>query len=109
MHSLFIRYRLRGGTEAEHAELREALTPALTAVPELMSLSWLSNGAIGHYGGFFIFERKPAFDAFVSSELYEVFRSQPAIRGLSADDFSVEQTSAGQGRRPTRMERRGGR
>ena len=107
MHSLFIRYRLRRGTDVEHAELRDALTPSLTAVPELLSLSWLSNGAVGRYGGFFVFERKSAFDAFVSSELYEAVRSQPAIRGLRADDFSIERASDGQGPRVSLTEGEG--
>jgi hypothetical protein len=90
MHSLLINYRLRPGTEVEHAELRESLTPALSSVPELLSLSWLSNGAVGHHGGFFVFERKPAFDAFGSSEPCELFRSQWVICGRQADDLSVD-------------------
>jgi hypothetical protein len=90
MHAFFIRYALRGVTPAEHGELSTQLAPALAAVSGLRSLTWLSNETTGHYGGFYVFEHKPAFDAFVASELYEALRSQRAIRGLTASDFSIE-------------------
>jgi Putative mono-oxygenase ydhR len=66
------------------------LAPALTAVPGLLSLTWLSNEATGRYGGFYVFRHKPGFDAFVASELYEALRRQRTIDALSACDFSIE-------------------
>lgn len=90
MHALFVSYGLRGATAAEHAELCAQLAPAFAAVPGLASLVWLSNEATGRYGGFYTFEHKPAFDAFVASELYETLRSHGTIDGLRASDFSIE-------------------
>jgi hypothetical protein len=52
------------------------LAPALAVVPGLESLGWLSNESAGRYGGFYLFEHKPAFDAFVSSELYDAVHTQ---------------------------------
>jgi hypothetical protein len=90
MHAFFVSYGLRGATAAEHAELCAQLAPAFAAVPGLVSLVWLSNEATGRCGGFYAFEHKPAFDAFVSSELYETLRGHRAIDELTACDFSIE-------------------
>jgi hypothetical protein len=90
MHALFVNYGLRGATPGEHAELCAQLAPAFAAVPGLISLVWLSNDATGRYGGFYIFEQKPSFDAFIASELYEALRSHRAIDGLTTSDFSID-------------------
>jgi Putative mono-oxygenase ydhR len=93
MHALLVSYGLREATAAEHAELRAQLAPALAAVPGLGSLAWLSNEPVGRYGGFYVFEHKPAFDAFVASELYDAVHTQRAIDGLAVGDFSIEYIS----------------
>ena len=90
VHALFVSHGLRGATAAEHAELCTQLAPALAAVPGIVSLTWLSNEATGRYGGFYVFQSKPAFDAFVASELYEALRTQRTIDALLASDFSIE-------------------
>lgn len=90
MHALFVSYRLRGATAAEHAELCAQLAPAFAAVPGLVSLTWLSNEATTRYGGFYVFRDKPAFDAFVASELFDALRSHHAIDELTAGDFSID-------------------
>ncbi len=82
MHGLLIEYELNGTTAVEHAELSTALTPALAAVRGLVSLTWLSNETTGCYGAFYVFEQKPAFDAFVAGELYEALRSRNPFAGL---------------------------
>lgn len=100
MHALFISYDLHGVTAAEHAELSAQLAPALAAVPGLVSLTWLSNEATGRYGGFFVFEHKPAFDVFIASELYEALRGRAAVRDLTAAEFSIERISTSLPREP---------
>lgn len=90
MHALFVTYELRGATAAEHAELCAQLSPAVAAVSGLVSLGWLSNKTTGRYGGFYVFQDRPAFDAFVASELYEALHTQRAIDDLKASDFSIE-------------------
>jgi hypothetical protein len=90
MHALFVSHGLRGTTAAEHAELCAQLSPAVAAVSGLASLGWLSNETTGRYGGFYVFRHKPAFDAFVASELYEALRTRRTIDALSASDFSIE-------------------
>src|SRR5918994_7281865 len=88
VYALFVSHGLRGATAAEHTELCAQLAPALAAVPGLLSLTWLSNEATGRYGGFYVFQSKPAFDAFVASELYEALCRQRTIDALLASDFS---------------------
>jgi hypothetical protein len=83
MHGLLVEYELIGATSVEHAELSTALTPALAALRGLVTLSWLRNETTGRYGVFYVFEQKPASDAFVASELYEALRSRHSVRGLS--------------------------
>src|ERR671934_2945247 len=90
MRALVATYCLADGTsEPEHAELCEQLAPAFAAFPGLASLTWLSNGSTGCYGGFYVFETKAAFDRFVASELFETLRSHRSLRSLSTSDFAV--------------------
>jgi hypothetical protein len=100
MHALFLSYGLQGATSVEHSELCGQLAPALAAVPGLVSLTWLSNEMTGRYGGFYIFEHRPAFDDFVASELYEALRTQRAVRRVTTADFSVEPLATGVTRGP---------
>ncbi len=102
MHALFVSYRLRGVTAAEHAELCAQLAPAFAAVPGLVSLTWLSNEATARYGGFYVFRDKPAFDAFVASELFEALRSHRAVGELTATEFQVDQRPTALTRGPAR-------
>jgi hypothetical protein len=89
VHALVVTYRLRGATAPEHAELREELAPALAAVSGLRSLTWLENDATGSYGGFYLFEDRPAFDAFVASELFGLLHSQPGVTEVTTSDYAV--------------------
>ena len=90
MHALVFTYCLADGTsEGEHAELCEQLAPAFAAFPGLASLTWLSNGSTGCYGGFYVFETKAAFDRFVASELFETLRSHASLRDLRSSDYAI--------------------
>jgi hypothetical protein len=106
MHGLLVEYELIGATSVEHAELSTALTPALAAVRGLVSLIWLSNETTGRYGALYVFECKPAFDAFVAGELYEALRSRHSVSGLIARDFSVQQVSGSSVSTPSHLHRR---
>ena len=95
MHALSVTYRLEDATRAEHAELLAELAPAFAAVPGLVSQTCLANADVGSYGAFYVFAAKPAFDAFVASELYDATVSHPSIRDVAASDFSVELVTTG--------------
>lgn len=88
MHALVVTYGL-GVTHAEHAELRSELAPAIDAVPGLVSQTPLENRDTGHFGAFYIFESRAAFDRFVASELYGTTYSPPRATGVTASDFSI--------------------
>jgi hypothetical protein len=102
MHALFVSYRLRGATAAEHAELCAQLAPAFAAVAGLVSLTWLANQATARYGGFYVFRDKPAFDAFVASELFEALRSHRAVDELTGSEFEIDQRPTALTRGPAR-------
>src|ERR671930_2608443 len=90
MHALVATYCLADGTsEVEHAELCEQLAPAFAAFPGLASLTWLSNGSTGCYGGFYVFETKAAFDRFVASEPFETLRSHASVCDVTTHDYLV--------------------
>ena len=57
---------------------------------QLVSYTWLSNETTGRYGAFYVFQSKPAFDAFVASELYDMLREHRTVDDLTASDFSIE-------------------
>ena len=90
MHALVVTYCLADGTsEVEHAELCEQLAPAFAAFPGLASLTWLTNGDTGCYGGFYVFDTKSAFDRFVASELFETMRAHGSLRSVTTSDFAI--------------------
>jgi hypothetical protein len=88
MHALLVTHGL-GVTQAEHAELRSELAPAIDAVPGLVSRTALENRDTGVFGAFYVFESRAAFDRFVSSELYCATHGTPRVVGLTASDFSI--------------------
>jgi hypothetical protein len=108
MHALFVSHELRGATAPEHAELCAQLAPAVAAVPGLVSLTWLSNETTGRFGGFYVFEHKSAFDAFVASELYETLRAHRTVDDLRASDFSIEAVPTALTRGPAGRPHEGG-
>lgn len=90
MHALLVTYSLERSTASEHAELGEALAPAIAAVPGLIDHTRLVNEATGRYGAFYVFETRPAFDRFVASELFAALCSNHAVRDYVASDFAVD-------------------
>jgi hypothetical protein len=88
MHALVVTYGL-GVTQAEHAELRSELAPAIDAVPGLVSRTPLENTDTGVFGAFYVFESRAAFDRFVASELYGTTYAAPRAAGVTASDFSI--------------------
>lgn len=77
MHALFISYALRDSNPVQHAELCERLAPAVSAVPGLVSKTWLANAEAGRFGGFYVFESKAAFERYVAGELFDMLTSLP--------------------------------
>jgi hypothetical protein len=88
MHALVVTHGL-GVTQAEHAELRSELAPAIDAVPGLVSRTPLENRDTGVFGAFYVFESRAAFHRFVSSELYGATHGAPRAVGVTASDFSI--------------------
>jgi hypothetical protein len=91
VHALVFLYGLEGATAAEHGELCEQLAPAFAAFPGLRAALWLTSDAAQRYGVVYVFHGRSAFDAFVASELFEAFRSQPSIVSAAAFDFVVSE------------------
>lgn len=89
MHALVMTYALNGAQATEHAELCAQLEPAFAAVPQLLSHTWLANRHTGRFGAFFIFADRPAFDAFIASELFAAFHSHAAIRDATTSDYAA--------------------
>lgn len=87
MHAFVVTYCLDGLAAAEHAELSEQLSPALDAVPGLISRTPLENRDTGRFGAFFVFETKASFDRFVASELYGA--TYDARLGVTASDYAI--------------------
>jgi hypothetical protein len=85
MHALIMTQSLDQAKIAAHAELYEEVSPAVTAVRGLVSLTWLVNLETSSAGGFYLFERKSDFDRFVASELFDLLKDSNA----SMSDFAV--------------------
>jgi hypothetical protein len=89
MHALFVTYNLRDSDPAQHAELCEQLAPAVAAVPGLLAMTWLTNSQTGHFGGFYVFASRAAFERYVASELFDTLLSPRSVRNVTTSEFSV--------------------
>jgi hypothetical protein len=91
LHALVLTYGLRGKTTdpAAYEELSEALAPAFAAVPGLVSEVWLASRSRNRFGGFYLFDSRASFDAFVAGELFGTVWSHRGLTDRQADDFEV--------------------
>jgi len=92
MHAQLITYQLRDITQADYLkQMVEPDAPVLANVPGLISKVWLADEAKNSFGGFYLWENKPAMDAFMHSDLVKAVVSRPFVHNVSSVDFEVNQ------------------
>ena len=95
MHAQFITYQLQDISQAEYLKrMVEPDAPVIANVPGLISKVWLADEEKNTFGGFYLWENKPAMDAFMHSDLVKAVVSRPFVKNVASVDFEVNQTAS---------------
>ncbi len=91
MHISVAEYRVREIDEAGWADACQALAPAFAAVPGLLRKYWL-HGDAEIRGGVYVWSDRPAYLAFLDSDLGRALGDHPNIANLTMRDYAVDET-----------------
>ncbi|HMC55522.1 MAG TPA: YdhR family protein [Gemmatimonadaceae bacterium] len=95
MQAQLITYHLRDISQAEYLkQMVEPDAPVLAKVPGLISKIWLKDEEKNTFGGFYLWENKPAMEAFMHSDLVKAVVSRPFVVNVSSVDFEVNENAS---------------
>jgi len=95
MHAQLITYQLKDISQAEYLkQMVEPDAPVLAKVPGLISKVWLTDEQKNTFGGFYLWESKPAMDDFMHSDLVKAVVSRPFVQNVATVDFEVNQQAS---------------
>jgi putative monooxygenase ydhR len=95
MQAQIITYHLADISQADYLkQMVEPDAPVLAKVPGLISKIWLADEAKNTFGGFYLWEDKPAMEAFMRSDLVKAVVSRPFVKDVSSVDFEVNQNAS---------------
>ena len=86
MHAVLITFQSAAGTDDLAGPFAE-YARALTAVPGLVTTTWLQDGAT--LGGFHLFADRRAAERYLDSELAARLTANPAFSGFAIRHFGV--------------------
>ena len=89
MHIAVVNFHLKDMTHDQFAAVCDQIAPTWAAIPGLISKVWLSDPASNTYGGVYLWEDRPAFEAFAAGELAAGMAKNPNFTDLSIRDFDV--------------------
>jgi hypothetical protein len=92
MQAQLITYQLKDISQADYLkQMVEPDAPVLAKVPGLISKVWLADEEKNAFGGFYLWEDRPAMEAFMHSDLVKAVVSRPFVTNVSSVDFEVNQ------------------
>ena len=95
MHAQLITYQLKDISQAEYLkQMVEPDAPVLAKVPGLISKVWLTDEEKNAFGGFYLWDNKPAMEAFMHSDLVKAVVSRPFVQNVASVDFEVNQQAS---------------
>ena len=90
MQAQLITYQLKDISQAEYLkQMVEPDAPVLAKVPGLISKVWLADEEENAFGGVYLWEDRPAMEAFMHSDLVKAVVSRPFVTNVSSVDFEV--------------------
>jgi hypothetical protein len=95
MHAQLITYQLADISQADYLkQMVEPDAPVLARVPGLISKVWLADEGKNAFGGFYLWENKPAMEDFMRSDLVKAVVSRPFVKNVSSVDYAVNQDAS---------------
>lgn len=76
-------------SERDYERALEPLAGDIAAVPGLLWKVWLMNEAEGEAGGIYLFQDRPALDAYLNGPIMAGVCAHPALSGFSVKKFDV--------------------
>ena len=89
MQLLVVTFNLKDLSDADYRQACVDEAPAFAALPGLLSKTWLADEATNTYGGVYAFVDRDALDAYLGSDLFKGFATDPTLPNLTATAFEI--------------------
>ncbi|MGE0540077.1 MAG: YdhR family protein [Dehalococcoidia bacterium] len=89
MQVLIVEFGIVGMSSEELEAGATDLASAFAEIPGCIEKTWLTDPSSNTYGGVYKFRDRAALDAYLSSELFDGVKSNPAFTDVTARTFSV--------------------
>jgi hypothetical protein len=89
MQLLIVTFNLKDLSDADYHKACVDEAPTFAVLPGLASKTWLANDATNTYGGVYVFEDRDALDAYLGSDLFKSFATDPTLPNLTAEAFGI--------------------
>ena len=84
-----VNFNLDGLSDADYRRVCDGLAPELARVPGLLSKVWLADEASNTYGGVYTWVDHQALDAFIRSDFFKAFASNPDFANITSTVFGI--------------------
>lgn len=89
MHVQIVKFNLNCLTEAEYRQRADDRAHLFADIPGLISKTWLADTATNTYGGVYLWQDRPAMEAYVRGPVFQAVRADPNFANLTTIDFDV--------------------
>ena len=89
MHVQIITFGLKGISEEDYSKMAEAVAPAISAMPGLVSKAWLADPETNTYGGAYIWQDCEAMKAYAETDIHKAMATNPHFEGVTMKNFAV--------------------
>ena len=89
MHVQIITFNLKGLGDGDYRAHCEAMAPAFSQLPGLVSKTWLANAETNTYGGVYLWRDRRSMEDYEASDIFKGMVGNPHLDGVSVRSFSV--------------------
>jgi hypothetical protein len=89
MQLLIVTFNLKDLSDEDYRQACVDEAPSFAALPGLVSKTWLADEATNTYGGVYAFEDGNRLDAYLGSDLFKGFATDPTLPNLSVRAFEI--------------------
>lgn len=89
MHVQIVTFNLRGLSDSDYRAHCEAMAPAFSQLPGLVSKTWLADAGANTYGGFYLWRDRRSMEDYEASDIFKGMVGNPHLDGMSVRSFSV--------------------
>lgn len=89
MHVQIITFGLKELSDGDYRAHCEAMAPAFSQLPGLVSKTWLANAETNTYGGVYLWRDRRSMEDYEASDIFKGMAGNPHFEGVSVRSFSV--------------------